>query len=359
MQAHIPIGLGGAFAMLLEYFGETDVRLVQLFFGLGLGLLFGIAAQISRFCLRRSIVGDDSGAASAVWLTAFATAIGGFFLANIWGLVDVADHRLLSADLPIAAIVIGGLAFGAGMVLSRGCVSRLTVLSGTGNLRALTVLAIFAITAYAALKGVLAPLRVSLGQITVPSPMASLSQISGLAPLLALVGLGAAFFIGRRFQARATDMILGGLIGLIAVAGWAGTSSLLLDDFDPLPVQSAAFTLPWSDTLFWIIASSAVPAGFGTGLIGGVLTGSFLSAFLRRELRLQSFETPIQTMRYVFGGMLMGVGGVLAGGCTVGAGLSGSAMLSIASLLALFSIIAGAALTHVVLEGRRAMVPAE
>ena len=56
--------------MLLDYFGDMDPRAVHVLFGLGLGLVFGVAAQISRFCLRRSIVGEDSGAASAVWLTA-------------------------------------------------------------------------------------------------------------------------------------------------------------------------------------------------------------------------------------------------------------------------------------------------
>ena len=139
---------------------------------------------------------------------------------------------------------------------------------------------------------------------------------------------------------------------MVAVMGWAATSVLLFDDFDPLPVQSAAFTLPWTDTRFWVIASSAIPAGFGTGLIAGVLLGSLASAALRGEVRLQSFDSPAQTLRYVAGGALMGVGGVLAGGCTVGAGLSGSATLSLSALLALGSIIAGGLAMRQLLEGR-------
>ena len=74
----------------------------------------------------------------------------------------------------------------------------------------------------------------------------------------------------------------------------------------PLPVQSAAFTLPWTDGLFWLIASTAIPAGFGVGFIGGVLGGSFVSAALRGELQLQSFSTAPETLRYVAGGGLMG-----------------------------------------------------
>jgi uncharacterized membrane protein YedE/YeeE len=136
--------------------------------------------------------------------------------------------------------------------------------------------------------------------------------------------------------------LLGAVIGLVPVLGWATTSVLLFDEFDPLAVQSAAFTLPWSDTLFWVIASTAVPAGFGTGFIGGILFGSFASAAIRGELQATSFENATQTGRYALGALLMGFGGVLAGGCTVGAGLSGASSLSIAALLALVSIIAGA-----------------
>ena len=43
------------------------------------------------------------------------------------------------------SVVVGGLMFGVGMVLTRGCISRLTVLTASGNLRALTVVVIFAI----------------------------------------------------------------------------------------------------------------------------------------------------------------------------------------------------------------------
>lgn len=344
--------------MLLETFGDFDARSLQLLFGLGLGLIFGVAAQISRFCLRRSVVGEDRGSAAAVWLTALGTAIAGFQIASWFGLIEVSDHRYLSNSLPFAAIILGGLAFGIGMVLTRGCVSRLTVLSASGNLRAVSVLAVFALAAHATLKGILAPLRVTLGDIEIDLPFASLAEFPGAAPIIALAVLASAVLLARKFDARARDVILGGLIGLVAVAGWAGTSVLFYDDFDPLAVQSAAFTLPWSDTLFWIIASSAVPAGFGTGLMGGVLIGAFASALLRNELKLQSFKTPAQTIRYLSGGVLMGLGGVLAGGCTVGAGLSGGAMLSVAALLALGAIVLGAVIAKLVLNSSPVGLPA-
>ena len=339
--------------MLIEVldFG-VEARGLHLGAGLLLGLLFGIAAQISRFCLRRAVAGDDDerGAAGAVWLTALATAILGFAVVSALGFVELGDHRYLATDLPIAALVVGGLAFGAGMVLTRGCVSRLTVLTGTGNLRALTVLLVFAVTAHAMLKGVLAPLRTSIGSLSVEAPIGTLAQSPALlALLLAGVGAGAAF-LAWRARPGVVNLLLGAVIGAVAVGGWAATSVLLFDDFDPLPIQSAAFTLPWSDTLFWAIAATSIPAGFGVGFIGGVLGGSFLSAAARGELALQSFEAPSQTLRYGAGGVLMGFGGVLAGGCTVGAGLSGVATGSVSALIALVSVVAGAVVLRTVLH---------
>ena len=111
-------------------------------------------------------------------------------------------------------------------------------------------------------------------------------------------------------------------------------------------MQSLAFTLPFAESLFWILASTAVPAGFGVGLIGGVLVGAFLSAATRSELSLVSFADSRETLRYGAGGVLMGVGGVLAGGCTIGAGLSGVSTLSVAAILALLSIVAGAVIAR-------------
>jgi uncharacterized membrane protein YedE/YeeE len=347
--------------MLFDYYdGNLDPRTFHLLAGLALGAVFGIAAQVSRFCFRRAIVGPEAerAAAGAVWLTALTAGILGFFVLSAAGLVAIDDHRFMAAELPVAAVVIGGLLFGAGMVLTRGCISRLTVQSATGNLRAVLVLLVIAVTAHATLKGVLAPLRTSLGAVTLELPSGSLfAKPLGSAVLLFAVVAGAVL-LARRGAARPRDLVLGALIGLVAVCGWAVTSTLLFDEFDPQPVQTAAFILPWTDTLFWTIASTAVPAGFGVGFVGGVLGGSFLSAAARREVSLQSFETPAQTLRYVAGGLLMGLGGTLAGGCTIGAGLSGVATGSVMSLLALVSIGFGARATGGALSPKRSLAAA-
>jgi uncharacterized membrane protein YedE/YeeE len=236
--------------------------------------------------------------------------------------------------------------FGAGMVLTRGCVSRLTVLLGSGNLRALGVLLVFAITAHATLKGVLAPLRTSLGSVTLPfDEAASLSALPGAGLLWGVVLAALALAFALRSGARPRHLAFAVLIGLLVPAGWVGTGYILYDDFDPIAMESLSFTAPFADTLFWGIAASSIPANFGVGLVGGTLAGALLAARATRRFHWQSFETPAQTGRYLAGGALMGVGGVLAGGCTLGAGLAGVPTLGLSALLALAAIAAGAILT--------------
>lgn len=342
--------------MLLEQVEiGVDPRILHILLGVLLGAVFGIAAQVSRFCLRRAVAGEagERGAAAGVWMAGLATAILAVQAGVMLGLVSLEGHRWMDADLPVLALAAGGLAFGAGMVLTRGCISRLTVLAPSGNLRAVTVLVLFAITAHAMLKGVLAPLRVALGGVTVESPVATLAALPGGPGVWTAVAALPLLALAWRSPARRGHLVLGGLIGLVAALGWAGTSVLLFDAFDPQPVQSVAFTLPWSETLFWTIASTAVPPTFGVGFVGGVLGGALVSALWRREWRLESFETPAQTLRYGLGAVLMGAGGVLAGGCTVGAGIAGGATLSVAALIALAAIVAGGLLARAGLAGAR------
>jgi uncharacterized membrane protein YedE/YeeE len=316
--------------------------------GLLLGLLFGALAEVTRFCLRRAVAGEvgERAEAQGVWLAALAVAVVAVQAAVGAGWISFAGHRFFAADLPWAAVLAGGLMFGAGMVLTRGCVSRLTVLAGTGNLRAFLVLTVFAITAHATLKGVLAPVRTALGSLTLPlGEAASLAALPGGPALWAgLIAVGA-LAVAKGSGASLRNLGHAAGIGLLAAAGWVGTGFVLHDEFDPIALESLSFTSPAAETLFWSVASTSIPAGFGVGLLGGVVAGAFLASLIGGRFRWQSFESPGQTGRYLAGAALMGLGGVFAGGCTVGAGLSGVPTLSVAAILALLAIAAGARLT--------------
>ncbi len=319
--------------------------------GLVLGAVYGVLAQRSRFCLRRSLVGDWSECLPAlgVWAMALALAIAGTQGAVAAGVVSFDAHRFLSPDLPLVSVLVGGALFGAGMVLSGGCVSRLTVLAGAGNLRSALVLVVFAVVAYATMKGVLAPLRTTLGDWTVdPGGRVALTALPGGAVWAWGLAL-AAVVLAFRSGAAPRHLVMGAVIGLLVPLGWIGTGFVLLDDFDPVPLQSLGFTGPTADTLFWTMAATAISAGFGTGLAAGVIAGSAVAAVSAGEFRWSSLEGPRQTGRYMAGAALMGTGGVLAGGCTVGAGLSGVSTASVAAILALTAMAASARITGKVL----------
>jgi uncharacterized protein len=315
-------------------FETLTPREASVILGLAIGLLFGILAEVTRFCLRRGLVGPkaERRPALALWAIALATAIIGTQAATAAGWISFDGHRLLTPDLPYAAIILGGLAFGIGMVLTRGCASRLTVLTGTGNLRALTVLTVFAITAHATMKGLLAPMRTGLGEITLPMGDAiSLANLPGGAPLVAGLLAAAALAFALRARLAPRQWLAGIAIGALVPLAWVGTGFVLLDEFDPIVMESLSFTSP-------------VAAGFGIGLFGGAIAGAALSSLTTGRFKWQSFVSPRETGRYLAGGALMGVGGVLAGGCTIGAGLAGVPTLSVAAVLALGAIALGAVL---------------
>lgn len=323
-------------------------------FGVVVGGLFGILAQRTRFCLRRGLVGprkSERNQTLATWLAALGVAILGTQTAVLLGWIEFSEHRFHGASIPWLGIAVGGLLFGAGMVLTRGCASRLTVLAGSGNLRALFVLIVFAITAHATLKGVLAPLRTALSEFTLTSNVNALltqSTVATVATTL-LLFLAIALFVNRHRPSGA-HLTASALIGLLVPIAWVGTGWVLQDDFDPIVFQSLSFTSSSSEWLFWSVASTSIGAGFGVGLFTGVLSGSALSAMTSGEFRWISFESPAQTGRYLAGAVLMGTGGVLAGGCSVGAGLSGLSTLSVSAALALSSIVTGVKATNALMQ---------
>lgn len=144
---------------LLERVGEGYVLVGG---GLVIGAMFRSFAQRSRFCLRAAVIEfwrAQFGEKLSVWLLAFATAVVTVQLLVLTGVPDSSSARQIAACGSLSEALVGGLLFGAGMIMTRGCASRLLVLLASGNLRALLSGLIFAVAAQAALSGALAPLR--------------------------------------------------------------------------------------------------------------------------------------------------------------------------------------------------------
>jgi len=130
--------------------------------GATIGLIFGFFAQRSKFCARAAVIeccDGTWGSRLAVWLMGFAVAILAV-QAVIWvGFLKPENSRHLGSPGSISGAVVGGLMFGMGMIMTRGCASRLLILSANGNLRALLSGLVFAVTVQASISGLLAPAR--------------------------------------------------------------------------------------------------------------------------------------------------------------------------------------------------------
>jgi len=321
--------------------------------GAVIGLLFGFFAQRSRFCLRAAVIEfwhGKFGEKLSVWLLAFSTAlvaVQGLILA---GLLDVSGARQLANRGSLSGALVGGLLFGVGMIMTRGCASRLLVLSANGNLRALLSGLVFAVTAQAALAGSLAPLRDEIsGWWTVEGGAAR--------DLLALAGVGhgAGLAFGLLWMAVAVAfslrsgnrpwMWIGGVGSGLAVAlAWWFTGAVAQASFDVVRIQGLTFSGPSAEWLMRVLTSPAPPFGFDAGMLPGVFAGSFLGALAGRDFKIEGFKDGYSMARYILGAMAMGFGAMLAGGCAVGAGMTGGAIFALTAWLTLLGMWAGAGL---------------
>jgi len=318
--------------------------------GLAIGLAFGVFAQSSRFCLRSACLEFwkmNLGRSVVVWLMVFGAALTGAQLLFLGGLIDASEIRQLSTTGTLSGAIIGGLMFGIGMIMARGCASRLLVLSGTGNMRALVTGLIVTVIAQAALSGVLSPMRTALSGLWSVGPdarnlMLHMPEQSGL--ILGVATLALAGWLAIREKLNPGSALLAMALGATVALGWGFTAGLSRISFSPVPVNSVSFTGPSADTLMALITSPAMTLEFSLGLVPGVFAGSLISALVRREFALQVFDAQTGMLRYLAGAVLMGFGGMLAGGCAVGAGVTGGSVMSLTAWVALFCMWIGAGL---------------
>lgn len=344
---------------LSEQIGDLNTALV---FGLITGLIFGFGAQRSALCLRSASVALARGRLDKAvprWMLAFATALIAVQLAELVGLFRSDTARIMSAAGTWSGAIVGGLIFGIGMVMARGCSGRLLVLAGTGNLRSMVAGMVFALTAQATLFGVLAPLRQAISSQWMTAggrnvnllTQAGLPQSAGVLIGLAFVVL--AFFLAFRVGTRPQGVIFSCLAGLSIAIGWVATYSLSQVSFEPIYVASATFAAPSAETAMAVLQAGAA-ADFGLGLIPGVFLGAFLGALVGKELRWQSYDNPGQMLRSLIGGAFMGFGGVVAGGCAIGAGLTGTSIFTGTLWVATLFFFVGAWIADWIFDRREA-----
>ena len=344
---------------LIETLGEANAEALM---GLIVGIVFGVAAQRSSFCLRAATVDfarGQLGPRLSIWLLTFSTALVWVQGAQALGLFRAADARMMAVAGSWSGAIIGGLMFGAGMVLARGCSGRLLVLAATGNLRSVIAGMVFAIVAQMSMYGWLAPLRLWLAGLWVTDGgqnvhlLALLGIPEGAGLWLGLVLAVFAIGLSLRNGMRVPVLFFASGVGFAVALGWVATWNLAQISFEPVNVTSATFTGPSANTLMFFLAPN--PAlRFDVGLVPGVVIGAFMAALLARELKWQGYDGAEATRRSLIGAALMGFGGMLAGGCAIGAGVTGGSIFAATALLALLCMWIGAGITDLLVDQRGA-----
>ena len=344
---------------------ETIYKVAGL--GFLVGVIFGAVVNKTNFCTMGAVsdwVNMGNKGRLRAWLLSIGIAILVTQTLHIKGVIDFSEAIYLTPNFGWLGALSGGLLFGIGMTLASGCANRTLVRVGGGNLKSLVVMILIGLTAYMTMRGLLSYLRINVietanidltaygmadqGIVTLVSSALRLENstvIRGITSLLAGAGLVVYALKGRELRQNFDNMLAGISIGLIIPAGWYITGVVGLDDFEPVRLESYTFTGPTADSLMYLQTFSGSTIGFGVAAVFGVILGSFLYVILTGKFRLETFTNSVDMIRHMLGGVLMGFGGVLALGCTIGQGISGMSTLALGSLLTLISIIFGSALT--------------
>lgn len=339
-----------------------------------LSLVFGFVAQRTNFCTMGAVAdianfGDWT--RMRQWLLAIGVAIVASTVLAASGLIDPAKSLYATPRFTALGYVVGGLAFGFGMVLAGGCGSRTLVRLGGGSLKSLVVFVVLGLTAFITLRGALGVFRVGFidpvgAQLATSQDLPSLvAAASGAARStlqwilgLAIGGALMIFALARRDFWRFDNLLAGFVIGGVIAGVWYVSGHVGHLEEHPLTLEetflatnsgrmeSLSFVAPIAYVLDWLMFYSDKSKVLTLGTVGvfGMVLGSAAAALAHRSFRWEGFGNTEDTANHIVGGVLMGFGGVTALGCTVGQGLSGVSMLALGSFIALASIIGGALL---------------
>ena len=346
-----------------------------------LGFILGFVVNKTNFCTMGAVsdlvnIGDTS--RLKAWFLAIAIAILGVTILEFVGAVSVNDSRIpyRNSVLFWPRYIVGGIMFGIGMTLSSGCGNKILIRIGGGNLKSIFVLLVAGLMALLMTRtdfyGLLfhswmSPLSPDLAKLGIndQSIQTIISSIFRLDPgnifstlFIPLITIFFLFkFIFSSNKKLSADNITSGIVvGLVVVFAWLLTGGQLgqawieNNDFldTPYPavgVQSFTFINPMGETLLYTTSGlNSFFLTFGVAALLSTIFGSFVYALISKNLRLEWFANKHDFIRHLIGGILIGIGGVLSLGCTIGQGVTGVSTLALGSIITLISIIFGASL---------------
>jgi uncharacterized membrane protein YedE/YeeE len=321
------------------------------------GIILGLAARLGRFCTLGAIedlLYGRNAERLSTWMLAIGVAIIGTFGLSLFGLVALGDTLYLSAPFSPLVSSLGGVMFGYGMALAGSCAFGALARLGGGDLKSFVIVLVIGVAAYTALSGPFAALRVwATASTRVDQHAMGISGVIGEATGLPhqsvglMIGLVLVLvFLGTpSLRPRASAVFWSALVGIAITTGWAFTAWIARTGFDEITVASHSFSRPVGDAVLYLMTSSAGGSvGFGVGSVAGVVAGACIGSILRGQFRWEACDDPRELRRQIFGAVLMGIGAVLALGCTIGQGISAFSVLSFSAPIVFASIFIGAAL---------------
>jgi uncharacterized membrane protein YedE/YeeE len=349
-------------------------------------VVLGAVVNKTNFCTMGAVSDwvnmGDTGRMRA-WLFAMTVALLGVMLFESAGKLALPSDTFppyRTGNFAWLRYVLGGVMFGIGMTLGSGCGNKTLVRIGGGNLKSLIVLVIASIAAYYMLWGDIggvgfydkffnswiAPSTIDLAAHGIASQelgaiIAGLTGATGNLHFLVggiLVVLMLAFiFKSADFRGSFDNILAGLVVGLVVIVGWyitGGPMGAAWQDYADLSteipsrvnVQSFTFISPMGDSVRYLLSpTNFTLINFGVMALTGVILGSFLYAVLFRKFRIEWFASGSDFVNHAVGGVLMGIGGVLSMGCTIGQAVTGISTLALGSILTFLAIIFGSALT--------------
>lgn len=344
-------------------------------------VVLGAVTSKTGFCAMGAVsdwvnIGDTG--RMRAWVFAMAVALAGVIALEGAGVINLYGETFppyRTANFAWVRYLLGGVMFGIGMTLASGCGNRTLVRIGGGNLKSLVVLVIFSICAYLMLWTPLyenaflpwvSATTINLAQYGVPNQQVGtiLAGMVGLeasrgfnlaVAVLAVIGMLVFVFGSVDFRGSLDNVLGGAVMGLAIIAGWyitGGSIGAAWKEFAelatevPIRVQTQSFTFvsPMGDAARYLLDPAKLwLVSFGVMALAGVILGSSLHAIFSKSFRIEWFASWKDFGNHAVGGALMGIGGVLSMGCTIGQAITGVSTLAIGSILTFLAIVIGSA----------------
>jgi uncharacterized membrane protein YedE/YeeE len=380
----------------MTYESFASAQSVFLWSTFAIALVLGAVVNKTNFCTMGAVSDwvnmGDTGRLRA-WVLAIAVAVLGVMVLEAAGLIKLTSTfpPYRQNNLVWLENIVGGVMFGIGMTLASGCGNKTLIRIGGGNLKSIMVLLVIALIAYFMINPfpgsdktlystlfypwtnpttVALSTNQDLGAMLFSHNVATGRMVMGGIIGVLLLGW---VFKSADFRSNFDNVLAGIVVGLVVLAAWYVTSNIKISadgevmslqafvqnwdfyapagavrpaDAGPLAAQSFTFINPMGQTLGYVASGfKGTLLTFGVMALAGVIAGSLLWSLVSRSFRIEWFASTSDFVNHLIGAILMGFGGVLGMGCTIGQGITGFSTLALGSILTFAAIVLGSAVT--------------